>query len=475
VDQFKLSPEPCTDGMFKGYERIDWIHSAALRDVDERFMNLMHHFNVNNLRAAFRQLDGSKAVGVDQITKRVYQNDLETNLFKLHDEIKRGGWRPKPSREILIPKPQGGFRPLAVGCLEDKIVQALTAKILEAIYEPVFHRHNFGFRTGKNTHQALSRLYKVVNQVAEKCVVVEMDIEKFFNSMDHSKLIELMEKRIGDSFFLRHIRRQLRNSILGEDGEVRGNAIGTPQGSPVSPILANIYLHYVLDEWFSENYSDHGELVRYADDAVFVFSSEDQAQQFQIALIKRMEEFGLKLNADKSGILKFDKCSPQGQLPFVGFCLYWGKNRLKQKTLKVKTAPKNLAKCIGAFCDWIKAIRCRKPLKKIWELAAAKLRGHFNYYGVYFNKGKLSHYYFACVRLLFKWLNRRSQKRSFTLEKFERRLLFNPLPKPPKQEELLDITNGLGTEKKHKTKSRMRKSRKYGSVRSRGTQVPLFT
>src|SRR5436853_2823183 len=207
--------------MFKGYERIDWIHSAALRNSEERFMNLMHHFNVNNLRAAFRQLEGNKAVGVDQITKQVDQEYLEENLFKLFDEIKRGGWRPKPSREVLIPKPQGGFRPLAVGCLEDKIVQALTAKILEAIYEPLFHRHSFGFRSGKNTHQALARLYKVISQVEDNCVVVEMDIEKFFNSMDHNKLIELMETRIGDSFFLRHISRQLRNSILGENGEIR--------------------------------------------------------------------------------------------------------------------------------------------------------------------------------------------------------------------------------------------------------------
>jgi hypothetical protein len=175
------------------------------------------------------------------------------------------------------------------------------------------------------------------------------------------------------------------------------------------------------------------------------------------------------------GYEKFDKHNPQGQLPFVGFCLYWGKKANKQKVLKVKTAPKKLAKCIEAFCDWIKDIRCRKKLKIIWDLAAAKLRGHFNYYGVYFNRNKLHHYYFACIQLLFKWLNRRSQKRSFTWEKFVTRLMYNPLPKPPNQEELLDITNGLGTENKHKTKSRMRKSRKYGSVRSNGRQRPLFT
>jgi RNA-directed DNA polymerase len=476
VNQFKLSPDTCADGPFKGYERLHWINSAALANREIRFGNLLHHFSIGNLRQAFRQIDGNKAVGIDQVTKKEYGRNLEENLAKLSDEIRRGGWRPKPSREKLIPKPQGGFRPLAIGCLEDKIAQLLMAKILEAIYEPIFHRHSYGFRAGKNTHQALARLYKVVSERPDNCVVVEMDIEKFFNSMDHGLLMELIEKRIEDQHVLRLIRRMLRNSILHENGEITLTERGSPQGAPVSPVLANIYLHYVLDEWFEENWGDKGQLVRYADDAVFVFTSERTANEFKAALQERLENFGkLKLNSDKSGMLKLDSKSPQGQLPFVGFCLYWGHGPKKKPLLRAKTAPKKLAKGIETFTDWVKAIRHRKKLDIIWDMAAAKLRGHYQYYGVSFNLPKLNHYYYAAVQALFKWLNRRSQRRSFTWERFQRRLRFNPLPKPPTAFELLDITNGLGTELKHKPRSRMRKSRTSGSNRRAGWQQLAFT
>ena len=475
VNQFKLSPDVCADGPFKGYERLHWINSAALADREKKFGNLFHHFTIGNLRQAFRQIDGNKAVGIDQVTKIEYAKNLEENLTKLTDEIRRGGWRPKPSREKLIPKPQGGHRPLAIGCLEDKIVQLLMSKILEAIYEPIFHRHSYGFRNGRNTHQALSRLYKVISERSDNCVVVEMDIEKFFNSMDHDVLVEMIEKKIEDQHVLRLVRRILRNSILHQNGEITLTERGSPQGAPVSPVLANIYLHHVLDEWFDENWGGKGQLIRYADDAVFVFTSEQTANEFQVALQERLENFGkLKLNADKSGTLKFDSRSPKGRLPFLGFCLYWGKDPKKKTLLKVKTEPKKLAKRIEAFRDWIKEIRNRKKLDEIWEMAAAKLRGHYQYYGVSFNLAKLNQYYFAATQSLFKWLNRRSQKRSFTWERFEKRLLFTPLPRPSGNG-LLDITNGLGTELKHKPRSRMRKSRKSGSNRSAGWQQLAFT
>ncbi len=480
VNPFKLSPEACTDGPFKGYERLDWINSAATKDKEARFMNLMHHFSVENLRQAFRQLDGNKAVGIDGITKKQYQEKLEPNLEALSDEIARGGWRPRPSREVLIPKPQGGRRPLAIGCLEDKIVQLLTAKILEALYEPLFHRHSFGFRPGRNTHQALARLYKVIEERAETCIIVEMDIEKFFNSMDHELLMELIGKRIGDPHFLRLVRRMLRNSVLSQDGTLAQSERGSPQGAPVSPILANIYLHTILDEWFEKEWSEHGEMVRYADDAVFVFSSEEKAAEFKDALEKRVKEFGkIKLNADKSGTLDFNCDTPKGQLQFVGFCFYWGngrqKNGKRRKLLKVKTAPKKLAKCIEAFTDWIKENRHKVKLDALWETAASKLRGHYQYYGVSFNLPKLNHYYFAATGALYKWLNRRSQKRSFTMERFMKRLMYKPLPRPTASSALLDITLGFIPKLKHKPRSRMRKLRTYGSNRSVGWQQLAFT
>lgn len=475
VNRFKLSPEPCADGPFKGYERLDWINSAAKKNENQVFMNLMHHLSLGNLRQAFRQLDGNKAVGIDQVSKQDYQKNLEQNLIQLQDEIARGGWRPRPSREILIPKPQGGTRPLAIGCLEDKIVQLLASKVLEAVYEPIFHRHSFGFRAGKNPHQAIARLYQEVKNRSETCTAVEMDIEKFFNSMDHEKLMEFIQLRIEDQHFLRLIRRMLRNSILSEDGEIRQNERGSPQGAPISPILANIYLHYVLDQWFDENWKEHAQMIRYADDAVFVFANEQKAHEFKAALKARLEDFGkLKLNTEKSGVLKFDRHQPEGELPFLGFHFYWGKDQKNKRLLKVKTAPKKLAKCIATFYEWIKATRSRKTLDDIWSLAAAKLRGHYNYYGISFNRQKMNHYYYTSVQALFKWLNRRSQKHSYTWEGFQRRLMFKPLPRPTESAALIDITNGLGSRSKHKTRSRMRKLRTYGSNRSPGLS-PVFT
>jgi RNA-directed DNA polymerase len=476
TNRSKLIPEPCTDGTFKGYVGLERISSAARKlGPEEKMSNLVHHINEFNLCRAFRQCDGAKAIGIDQVTKSQYGKNLQTNVENLHNEIYRGGWRPKPARQVMIPKPQGGFRPLAIGCLEDKIFQTLLAKILEAVFDPLFSRHSFGYRNGRNAHQAIARLYQEVNRRQSSCVIVEMDIEKFFDTVNHDQLMKLIEKKIADQKLLRLIRRCLRNSILMEGGLVEKQDVGTPQGSPVSPILANIYLNSVLDEWFDEHWRGKGEMVRYADDGVFVFNDMDTAEQFQKSLTERMNEFGLKLNLEKSGIRRFDKRSKTGDVPFLGFAFYWGRNWARKIFLKVKTHPKRLARAIQNFTDWIKANRHRHKLDKLWSLARAKIIGHYNHYGVSTNFSKLSHFYHACINQLFKWLNRRSQRRSFTWERFQRRLMFNPIPAPTSGALIIDITNGLGTELKRKPKSRMRKSRKSGSVRSGSRQRLLFT
>ncbi len=475
--RFNLTPEPCSHGPFKGYARLDRINSAARRDNGLKFKALLPQFSVQNLRQAFRSLDGSKAIGIDQITKDQYAKNLEENLWKLEGEISRGGWRPKPSREAWIPKADGSKRPLAIGCLEDKIVQVLGAKILEAIYEPCFHARSYGFRPKRNTHQAIARLYKVLQERGENCVVVEMDIEKFFDSMDHGKLLEVLSQRIEDPHFLRLIKRMLRNSILSTEGEIRQNDRGTPQGAPISPILANIYLHACLDSWFEENWGSDAEMVRYADDAVFVFTDMQKASEFKTRLSERFShDFSLRMNEEKSGILDFNLKSPQGELPFLGFQFYWGYQSMKstKKLLRIKTAPKKLGKSIEAFGEWIKAVRCRLPLDRIWEHAAQKLRGHYSYYGISFNLSKLSYFYHAALGLLFKWLNRRSQKRSYTWEAFAKRLMFKPLPKPVPASHLIDITSGIVPELKRKMRSRMRELRTSGSKRSPGLS-PAFT
>jgi RNA-directed DNA polymerase len=473
VTQYSLTPEVCEAGPFRGYVKLHWIRSAAEARKEEKVYALMHHINPPNLRQAFRELDGNRACGIDGVTKQQYQVKLESNLRALDDIICRGGWTPRPSREVLIPKPQGGTRPLAVGCLEDKIVQTLVARILEAIYEPLFHRHSYGFRRGKSAHQAIGRLYKVINERRKNCVVVEMDIEKFFNSVSHEWLLQKLELKIADPHFLRLIHRMLRSSILHEDGSLAETERGTPQGSPVSPVLANICLHYLLDEWFSQNHSEGGEIIRYADDAVFVFKEEKTAQDFKAALTARMKEGGLNLNLDKSGIVPFTANAPKGFVSFLGFVFYWGRIANGERTLKVKTSPKKLNRCMQAFTDWIKGNRNKKPLKTLWLEAAAKLRGHYNYFAVLFNQSKLAYFLYSCKRSLFRWLNRRSQKRSFSWKQFARKLWFEPLPQPPGGNELIDITSEHRTERKHQPKSRMREIRKSGSVRRGAGFAPV--
>lgn len=465
MTQLSLTPEVCEDGPFKGYVKLHWIRSAAEKRRDEKVRALAHHLNPPNLRRAFRELDGSRACGVDGVTKQKYDEKLESNLRALHDTIRSGGWRPRPSREVLIPKPQGGTRPLAIGCLEDKILQKLTARILEAVYEPLFHRHSFGFRAGKSAHGALTRLHKVIRERRKSCVVVEMDIEKFFNSVDHEWLMQKLELKIADEHFLRLIRRMLRGSILHEDGSLAETERGTPQGSPVSPVLANICLHHLLDEWFTKHHSESGEFIRYADDAVFVFKDEQTANAFRALLTERLKEAGLNLNLDKSGVVPFSAKAPVGVVSFLGFDFYWGRNANGERTLKLKTSSKKLNRCMKAFTDWIKEHRNMKPTGALWLDAAAKLRGHFAYFAVSFNQPKLAQYYYTCIKSLFRWLNRRSQKRSFTWAKFNRKLWFNPLPKPPGSNSLIDVTSETHSERNHQPKSRMREIRTSGSVR----------
>lgn len=422
VAQCGNAPLVCADKPYDGYARIHWIHSAAERKPEGKLSALMHHFSEGNLTRAYQQLKGSKAVGIDQVSKAAYRKQLEKNIAQLCSEICRGGWHPKPARTVTISKPQGGTRTLAIGCIEDKIVQTLTAKILGAIYEPRFHRHSYGFRPERSAHQAVRRLHKVIRTRSKKCVVVEVDISKFFDKMNHEWLMKRLNERISDPHFLRLIRRILRNSTLGQDGQVRHNECGTPQGSPASPILANIYLHHLIDTWFAKQYAGRGEMVRYADDVTFVFTDMETAQQFRTELVERLKVGSLSINEDKSSIILFDEVSLQGNVNLLGFTFYWGRKSRRGRMLRVKTSSKSLNRSIKAFSDWIKRYRNRWPLERLWNHAASILRGHYNYFAVTSNAGRVNHFYFATTQALFKWLNRRSQKRSFTGEKFAIRL-----------------------------------------------------
>jgi RNA-directed DNA polymerase len=459
-----------------GYDRLGLIHHVVRTRPTERLTSLVHLFNVPNLRRAFQQLDGTRAAGIDRVTKEQYRKDLENNLEALVRRLREGRYRPMPSRVVQIPKPQGGTRPIAIGCLEDKVVQTLMARLLEVIFEPLFSPRSYGFRPGKSAHQALGRLHETIMQSTSDRkstgVVVEMDIEKFFDSMNQTQLMRMVETRICDPNLLRLLRTLLAADVL-QEGVVIATQRGTPQGSPVSPVLANIYLHFLLDEWFHKNYATVGRMVRYADDAVFVFKDLAAANSFREALMARLEEGELKLNLDKSTIVPFSRQSPKGTVSFLGFEFFWGRTKSQRIRLKTKTLAKRFSKAVNDFTSWIKAQRNRAKLDALWAVAKAKLTGHFLYYGVRSNAAKLDHFFRLCVGALFKWTNRRSQKRSFTWEKFAKRLRAKPLFPAYLEKDLRDISSQHNADK-HKLKSRMREIRKSGSVRSAGLK-PVFT
>lgn len=411
-----------------------WIRISlrAQQNKTLAFDNLLTHINTESLREAFKTIDGSKAKGVDGISKVEYGEKLEANLVNLVKRIHEGSYKPMPKREVLIPKANGKARPIAIACFEDKLVDWVVGKILTQIYEPLFIANSFGYRPNKAATQAMEACYYALCKNKRKHVV-EIDFSNFFNTIPHANLMRIIGKRISDKRFKGLIGRFLKGGLISAEGKNLPSEIGTPQGSIMSPILANIYLNEVIDQWFMKNYASHDKIiVRYADDAVFIFKDESDAKQFLIDLEKRTTEFGLSLNHDKTRILKLAKGEHQ-QFNFVGFTFYWGKQASKLM-LKVKTQKEKLIKSIQEFDHWIKKVRNKMKLKDIWVLAKSKIRGHNNYYGYWMNGLKLNHFYWEATKSLYKWLNRRSQKHSYTVEGFNERLKYFPLLSEPQNQ-----------------------------------------
>jgi RNA-directed DNA polymerase len=416
--QMKLSPE------FESW-RIR-ISLKAQRDTKFVFTNLFKHINIESLKEAFTAINGSKAVGVDQITKQDYGRNLEANLEDLLIRIKKGTYRPKPKREILIPKANGKTRPIAISSLEDKLVDWCVGTILQEVYEPLFIRNSFGYRRGKSAHQAIEASYYSLEK-GNRPHVVEIDFSNFFNTIPHKKLMKVLNKRIADKRFIGLIYRLLTGEIMSStNGQTLPSMIGTPQGGIASPTLANIYLNEVVDQWFIENHSSYNNIiVRYADDAVFFFKKEDEAKEFLTQLRQRVKTYGLSMNEEKTRVIKLEKKSTES-FNFLGFTFYRGKQG-SRRTLKIKTQKEKLNKAIVDFYQWIKTNRNKYKLEKLWDIAKAKITGHLNYYCYWMNNTKIFHFYAEATQSLFKWLNRRSQKRSYNLAGFKERVKNFPL------------------------------------------------
>lgn len=417
--------------------KLKRIAQQSAENPEVIFDWLMPHYNKESLSGCYRELDGRKAVGVDRQTKEEYGRNLDRNIEDLIERMKRMAYRPGPVREKLIPKEgkSGEYRQLGIGNFEDKIVQSMTRKILEAIYEPTFLDCSYGFRPNRNCHMAIKDLY--MHLYNEPCsIVIDVDLRNFFGTIDHRKLIKVLEMRIKDEKFNRYIVRMLKAGILS-DGELKMTEEGSPQGSPSSPILANIYAHYAIDRWFQEVVVKQArgkvKMFRYADDMVICSQYQDEAEKILRALKLRLEKYGLTLNEDKTKLVPFDKSSArkgnhQGNFDFLGFTYYFGRSRKGYMTPKLKTSKKRLRSKLQKVKEWIVENRCRERLKPLWETFTIKLAGHIRYYGVSFNTRSVHMFLCGSTRIFFKWINRRSQRKSFNWDLFNLFMKRYPLP-----------------------------------------------
>jgi group II intron reverse transcriptase/maturase len=406
-----------------------------------QFTSLAHYLNEEFLKACYEELKKDTAAGVDRVTVEEYGKQLGPNLRELVKRMKTMSYRPQPVRRVYMPKDDGSQRPLGIPAVEDRIVQRGIAKILSAIYEGIFLDVSFGFRPERNAHQALGCVDKAIATKPVACVV-DVDIEKFFDRVDHPWMMKCLEQRIKDTNLLRLIARFLKSGVM-EEGSVLDVERGTPQGGNLSPVLANVFLHYVLDLWFERvikpNLTGYAELTRFCDDFIVVFEREEEAEAFVKALPERLAKFGLKVKEAKSSRVKFGRGpwgeslwgeSKTGTFDFLGFTHFCATTRKGKFKVGRKTSSKRLRKKLKALNLWMKSVRNQVPLKEWWPILRSKLRGHFQYYGVSGNTRGLDAFHWRAMQLAYKWVNRRSQKRSYNRASFGRYLQWNPLPMP---------------------------------------------
>jgi group II intron reverse transcriptase/maturase len=366
--------------------------------------------------------------------KADYAVGLEDRLQGLSQQIRRMAYRPKPVRRVYIPKGEGKVRPLGIPSFEDRLVQDRLSQVLQSIWEPEFLDCSYGFRPGRNAHDALRRIGWVITREHTQWVV-EADIMGFFDHVSHDHMMRFLECRIVDPLFLRLIKRFLKAGIM-TDGAVEASEQGTPQGGLVSPVLANIYLHYVLDLWFEKRFMKtcrgRAFLVRYADDFVGCFTHEEDAKAFLQGLTERLSAFSLEIEAAKTALLRFgDREDGQKRPPtfnFLGFTHYAGKSRAGRFVVARKTEGRRVRKKLRQVKEMLRVLRV-KGGKAMMQYVVRHLNGHLQYYGVSGNFPSLRSYCLQVHRQLCKWLNRRSQSRSITWESFCARVV-PQLPRP---------------------------------------------
>jgi RNA-directed DNA polymerase len=419
------------------------IAERAKQSPEMRFTSLAHLMDKYWMHIAFGRTRKDGAAGVDGQTGEDYiGDDLESKLLDLLDRAKSGAYRAPPVRRVHIPKGTGAeTRPIGIPTLEDKVLQRAVVMVLETVYEQDFLDCSYGFRPGRSAHQALQAVWQQTMDMGG-CWLVEVDIQKFFDTLDHAHLRELLKLRVRDGVLLRLIGKWLNAGVLDE-GSITFPAAGTPQGGVISPLLANVYLHYVLDVWFEREVKPRLQgrafLVRYADDFVMGFACEADARRVLAVLPKRLSKYGLTLHPDKTRLVPFlrpsqqpDRSdlpgkSPPGSFDLLGFTHYWGRSRKGIWVVKRKTAQGRLSRALRRIAQWCRLHR-HDPISAQHHALSQKLRGHFDYYGITGNGLAIQRFREAVVRIWKKWLARRRRRGFLSWDYFGRLLKRYALP-----------------------------------------------
>lgn len=411
------------------------IERKAKYKKDHKFENLYRLLNKWSLGQSWQFINKRVANGVDKVSARDFEANLTEELNVLERALRNGTYRTNLVRRTYISKSNGSQRPLGILTVRDKLLQTTCSKILEAIYEPKFHDFRYGYRRGKGAKDAAKHLGKELN-FGKYGYIVEADIKGYFQNINHEHLVAMLSHDIADKSFIKLIKKWLKAGVMTEQNVVEKPYKGTPQGGVISPILANIYLHYILDLWFEKIVKKHLEgesmLLAYADDFVCAFRYRKDAERFLIALEKRLNKFGLELAKNKTKLIKFSRFSKErnGKFDFLGFTFKWKVSLKGKDVITHTTSKKKFNASVQKIKQWIKENRnCR--LRKLIDLLNIKLRGYYNYYGVIGNYKMLKRMDAIVKMLLYKWMNRRSQRRSFNWTEFNKKLRRNyPLQKP---------------------------------------------
>lgn len=399
--------------------KITRINQIAKEKPEEVFTSIYHLINYELLKECFDELDENKATGLDKVTKGMYLMNLDENLSNLVDKLKTKSYRPSSARKVNIPKANGKIRGLAIANFEDKIVQLAVKKLVEAIFEPKFTNNMFGFRPNKSCHDCLEYLTQCIEKRYTN-YILDADIKGYFDNINHDLIMKALQMHIKDTNLLRLIKRFLKAGIM-ENGKYITSEYGTPQGSILSPVLANIVMYYgiiLYVEKIKKVSRGYIEIINYADDMILCFQHKDEAEKTYKLLKKRLKDLGLEFAEDKTRLIEFGRFASEN-------CKKNGKRfRVKRKTSKKKFKAK-----IQEFKAWIKEHR-NEPLKDIIATVKKKLTGHFNYYGITDNSDMIARYHHIVMLLLIKWLNRRSQKKSYRNKGFTTMINFFDLPQP---------------------------------------------